>query len=56
MTREELALEFCYATIDSPLFLGRLGDYFIQKLKETDALALALTRHFRFAETWEPAR
>jgi hypothetical protein len=50
MTREELAREFCYATIDSPLWLGKLGDYFIKRLKELDALDLALRQGFRFRE------
>jgi hypothetical protein len=55
MTREELAKEFCYADIYSPLFLGRLGDYFIKRLKELDALDLALRQGFRFREDWRAA-
>ena len=55
MTREELAREFCYATIDSPLWLGKLGDYFIKRLKEVDALDLALRQGFRFRENWRAA-
>lgn len=51
--REELARQFCYATIDSPLFLGRAGEYFVRRLKETDAVTLALTVHFRVTDTWK---
>jgi hypothetical protein len=54
MSREELASEWCRATLDSLLFRGELGEYFCARLRETDAVALALSVGFRFSDAYVP--
>jgi hypothetical protein len=54
MSVDQLASAFCITPVDSPLFHGALGVYFIKRLKETGALALALSFGFRFSERFQP--